>query len=289
MKNLIHWTEKGYLDAGFEAECKFLSTFDETFPFYHDHDYFEIFLLHGGSVLHTVNDRQIKLRKGTLVFIRPKDQHIYERDADHECQIINLAVRSKDMDALWAFLGPGFDAGRLLNAEMPPMVLLSVVENDVLTNRLMSLNTIPISHKNLFQTEMRITLLEIFSRYFSQYKTTPIELPEWLDRLISEMTKPSNFVEGTPALERLSFKSSGHLCRMFKKHLQKTPTQYVNELRLNYAANLLLRSDKKIITIAYDSGFENLSHFNHLFKNFFKQTPKQFRTQHRTRELTPDQ
>jgi AraC family cel operon transcriptional repressor len=276
-ESVLHWTDKGYLDTGFEAECKFLSRFDETFPYYHDHDYFEIFLVQNGSVLHHINGQKIPLQRGALVFIRPVDRHQYERDGHNECQIINLAFRQQDMQALFRFLGPGFNAGRLLEPDMPPTVFLSVVETDQLANRLKELNTIPISKKHTFHTELRIVLLEIFSRSFNEPKESKPNMPDWLARLISEMMKPQHFIEGTAEMERLAHKSAAHLSRMFKKYLNKTPTQFINEQRLNYAANLLIRSDQKIIAIAYDSGFSNLSHFNHLFKRHYGSSPKIFR------------
>ena len=281
-EQIIHWSEKGYIDTGFEAECKFLSRFEETFPYYHDHDYYEIFLVHDGSVLHSINGQSIRLRSGALVFIRPLDRHRYQRDADHECQIINLAFRQRDMEALFHFLGAGFNTQRLLEPDMPPTVFLSIAETEQLTRRLKGLNTIDISRKDQFLTELRIILLEIFSRWFNQADNYQSDMPEWLVRLISEMTKPENFVIGTAEMERLAHKSGAHLSRIFKRYLNKTPTEFVNEQRLNYAANLLVRSDMKIIVIAYDSGFDNLSHFNHLFKKKYGTTPSLFRQDHQS-------
>ncbi|MBO5912812.1 MAG: helix-turn-helix transcriptional regulator, partial [Clostridia bacterium] len=55
--------------------------------------------------------------------------------------------------------------------------------------------------------------------------------------------------------------------------------QYVNRLRLNYAKNLLLSSEKSIIDVALDSGFENVTYFNRCFKQESGLTPTEFRRQ----------
>jgi AraC family cel operon transcriptional repressor len=68
---------------------------------------------------------------------------------------------------------------------------------------------------------------------------------------------------------------------VFKKHFNQTPTEYVNELRLNYSANMLITTDENIPYISMDSGYENLSHYYHLFKNKFGMTTKEFRNQNR--------
>ena len=75
-----------------------------------------------------------------------------------------------------------------------------------------------------------------------------------------------------------------HLSRVFRKYLNETPTDYINELRLNYAANLLSNSDENIPFISMEAGFENLSHFYHLFKKKFNTSPAEFRK--KTQKIT---
>jgi AraC family transcriptional regulator, dual regulator of chb operon len=103
------------------------------------------------------------------------------------------------------------------------------------------------------------------------------EMPAWLKHTLNEMSKPENIREGLAALERLSGKTPEHTSRMFKKFLCKTPTDYINNLKTNYAANLLLHSDEDIVNIAFSAGFDNLSHFYHVFKQYFSTSPGKYR------------
>ena len=72
--------------------------------------------------------------------------------------------------------------------------------------------------------------------------------------------------------------------------MDNTFVGYVNELRLNHAAMLLVTTDSPIIEIASKSGtdspiieiasksgFNNLSNFNRAFKMYFGKTPSTYR------------
>lgn len=71
-------------------------------------------------------------------------------------------------------------------------------------------------------------------------------------------------------------------CRYFKRHTNKTFTQFVNEFRIVHATKLLSETDDKISSICFDCGFKNFSHFNRYFKKITGKSPSQFR-----KELNP--
>lgn len=66
-------------------------------------------------------------------------------------------------------------------------------------------------------------------------------------------------------------------CRYFKRHTNKTFTQFVNEFRIVHSTKLLSETDDPISTICYDSGFNNFSHFNRHFKKVTGKSPTQYR------------
>jgi AraC-like DNA-binding protein len=71
-------------------------------------------------------------------------------------------------------------------------------------------------------------------------------------------------------------------CRYFKKITKKTFTQFVNEYRLVHAAKLLAEKQTSISNISYESGFNNFSHFNTLFKEFTGKSASQYRKELRS-------
>jgi len=63
----------------------------------------------------------------------------------------------------------------------------------------------------------------------------------------------------------------------FKKRTQYSFTDFINVLRLNYAAQQIIARQKNIAEICFDSGFNNLSNFNRMFKKWKNVTPLQYR------------
>ncbi|MYM59859.1 helix-turn-helix domain-containing protein [Vibrio sp. OCN044] len=65
--------------------------------------------------------------------------------------------------------------------------------------------------------------------------------------------------------------------RLFKTHIQTSPSKYYLELRLTYARQLLLQSEDSISTIAASTGFSSTTHFSRCFKEFFSVSPSVMR------------
>jgi AraC family transcriptional regulator len=70
---------------------------------------------------------------------------------------------------------------------------------------------------------------------------------------------------------------AAHVAKMFRRHYGCTVGDYVRRLRLDYAARLLVQSDRNLSTIALLAGFYDQSHFTQLFKLRFGVTPGGFR------------
>lgn len=71
--------------------------------------------------------------------------------------------------------------------------------------------------------------------------------------------------------------SINSFCRYFKKQTGKTFTQYVNNIRIGFACQLLLEKNLSVAAICYECGYENLSYFNRQFKKLKGISPLQFR------------
>ena len=71
----------------------------------------------------------------------------------------------------------------------------------------------------------------------------------------------------------LSNRSLSAFKRDFRKLFKITPGKWLLEKRLNHAMNLLSNMDKTVSEAAFESGFENPSHFSRSFKERFGITP----------------
>ncbi|WP_438492179.1 AraC family transcriptional regulator [Paenibacillus sp. IHBB 3054] len=266
------------IDSEIQAHYRLIASVRDTIGM-HSHDFFELFLILKGSVVHVINSNRQLLQENTLVFIRDRDVHCYEQTTDSDCQFINLSFNREVLDDLIAFLGEGFPSGRLLEPAMPPSTLLSKTEKEYVRYRLEQLSLIPQEKKLVIKAEVRAILTDLFSRYIKA-EAEPFEpagQPEWLKALCREVKKKEQFTRGAAALVQLSGKSHAYVCRMFREHLGMSPTQYINELRISYAENLLLNTDMEIVDISLEIGLENVSYFYDLFKRRHNLTPHRYR------------
>ena len=71
--------------------------------------------------------------------------------------------------------------------------------------------------------------------------------------------------------------SSSTLRRLFKKHTGKSPSDFIQDLRLTVAARRLLVTDERVSTIAYQVGFEDPNYFSRLFQKNFGVSPQAYR------------
>jgi AraC-like DNA-binding protein/ligand-binding sensor protein len=73
--------------------------------------------------------------------------------------------------------------------------------------------------------------------------------------------------------------STFYFCKIFRKVTGINFTDYVARLRIERAKNLLLNPNLRISEIAFEVGFQSLTHFNRVFKRILGQSPTDYRTQ----------
>lgn len=101
------------------------------------------------------------------------------------------------------------------------------------------------------------------------------QLEASIDYIRGRLGKTIEIVE----LARASCVSVSVLERRFKKYLHKSPKQFINETRLEYARRLLLDTDDSVANIANACGFADPSYFTRLYTRQFGCSPTVFRRQ----------
>lgn len=74
--------------------------------------------------------------------------------------------------------------------------------------------------------------------------------------------------------------------RFFRIRTNRTLSEYIADIRLGYAARLLVDTTKNISEICYECGFNNLSNFNRSFKAKRGSTPREFRQMYKKHKVT---
>jgi YesN/AraC family two-component response regulator len=73
--------------------------------------------------------------------------------------------------------------------------------------------------------------------------------------------------------------STFYFCKMFKKATGINFTDYLSRVRIEKSKNLLLNPNLRVSEIAYEVGFQSLTHFNRVFKKILGQSPTEYRSQ----------
>ncbi|MFA6291734.1 MAG: helix-turn-helix transcriptional regulator [Victivallales bacterium] len=244
----------------------------------HSHDFMEIFIIVSGKVFHLVNNEEALLTSGDLVLIRPDDAHSYRQNKKDECELINIAFSMETFRAARNFISSEYSLDEIFEADIPPSRKLSCAEKDELVGKLMKSSEILLNDPKFAKISFKLLIIEMLCLFRSERKSlVKNEIPEWLLKTTDEMQKKENLKKGLPALRRIACRSDEHISRSFKNHIDRTPTDFINDCRVKYAASSLLNTDDKIDFIALETGFSNLSHFYHVFKDFFGVPPKKYR------------
>jgi AraC family transcriptional regulator, dual regulator of chb operon len=266
------------IDLEKEWGLTYLTSIENCYTELHHHDFYEILLITHGKLINEVNVSEILLEKCSLVFFRPEDLHRLRQYKDEDCQFINLTFLSKTVEELWNYMGEDLKSSKFTFSKFPLNLTLSESQLNKIMEDFNHLNTISCSNKKLSRTTFRMILVDMFFKYLPQLdQKNKQKLHSWIYKLCEDIKKTDISDLRVEELLRLSGRNHSYLCRSFKKYFNITPTEYINQIRLDYAENLLLNSDISIMGICYEAGFENVSHFYKLFSERYQLSPLKYR------------
>jgi AraC family cel operon transcriptional repressor len=115
--------------------------------------------------------------------------------------------------------------------------------------------------------------------HFLNYQQNELQpdAPTWLVDLRERIRADNNFIKGMSCISELTDKSREHVARSMKKHYGVTVSEYINDLRLSYIANMLRYSNHDILDIVFESGFNNVSWCYKCFAKKYGVTPSAYR------------
>ena len=75
--------------------------------------------------------------------------------------------------------------------------------------------------------------------------------------------------------------SPNYFSSMFKKEISRSAVNYITELRINQARELLYHSELSVVDISKKVGYEDSQYFFRVFKKYLGMTPLQYREESR--------
>ncbi|HTJ00599.1 MAG TPA: PocR ligand-binding domain-containing protein [Dongiaceae bacterium] len=132
------------------------------------------------------------------------------------------------------------------------------------------------------QYEAMVRLLTIFAQHLSV--TCNQILMQKRNAEPPKITKAKQFIEERQAddisltdVARAVNTSSFYFCKMFKKATGLNFTDYLSRVRIEKAKNLLLNPNLRVSEVAYEVGFQSLTHFNRVFRKLCGVSPTEYR------------
>jgi len=269
---------------------------DSSFPFQisldkikefvrHNHQHHEMFFVSAGSALHRIGDKGFLIKSGDIVLLTPDIVHEF-KEASPDFTIYNcifapsLLTEHKDL---------------VMN--MRGFLDLFYVEAEKQGYKYMSLT-------GRAELKVRAITEDLLSEYTNHYPGYKMAIKAMLVDMLVTVTRAYSAIEGRKTatraekiieavrfidlnyvskldLETVAARKAGvskeYFCVIFKRITGKTFTEYINYLRVEHAVRLLASSDKKISDAALESGFNDISYFNRVFREQKGHTPKAFR------------
>jgi len=265
--NVEHLHEQENIDKHSECLCQKVCGKNRKVRI-HNHDFYEIFLTLSDTK-HFINGKSEKLSRGSLVFIKPSDIHGIIYDENSSCELINLSFSSRLLRVIADYLSI---SQTFIDSIKQYKIMLSEFETQKLVDKLNNL-----TGNNPDIVSIRCVLFELLTMFLSTSSHEDKFFPKWFEDLCLYMKEPENFIIGISRMPELSGKSREYIARSYKNFLGITPTEFVNDLRLTYAASRIINTNLAITDIGISSGFDSISWFNKMFVKKYGISPNNFR------------
>jgi AraC-like DNA-binding protein/mannose-6-phosphate isomerase-like protein (cupin superfamily) len=275
---------------------------NETIP-PHTHEFVELAFISQGEGEHEYEGVLFPISQGDVFIIEPGKEHAYRVGENQQLKVVNVlfvpALLTGELEALsnvtsfidFFYMEPflrsdvSFQCKLTLNARQQ-------FELRELMDRLI--------HEYKFKESgyrflIKTILIEIFitlSRIYEKNKQKPLSSIASDKEMIERVCQFIELRHASPlTLEQVSLMagmSQSKFTSLFRGVVGKTFLEYRNEMRIRFAKRLLETTDDKIIHVAKEIGFDDLSHFNRLFKQVVGVSPGKYRQKAGTEHSTSD-
>lgn len=247
----------------------------------HRHEAWELYFVTHGNGVRMTGDTLMPFTEGDVVLIPPSMPHYWEykpesADDDGEIKYLMVAFSPELIDKCMAIFPEIRNKlyGQILPTEALKYGFCSSVEIKRSLEHMIGLDDIG-------QLSEMIRLLPII---FTTRDHTLIGKPIKIERDIRRMQQVAEYVMAhyvhTITLDDIAAHigmNSSAFCTFFKRNKGMTFSQFVTQYRLETACGLLKDSQKQVSEICFAVGFNDLPHFNRVFKKEYGVTPSQFR------------
>ncbi|PPC75247.1 AraC family transcriptional regulator [Pokkaliibacter plantistimulans] len=230
---------------------------------HHDHDYHQLVIALRGRAEFEINGCSGRVDPLHGCLIPGGDVHFYEGIGNNTHIIVDLPLAVVEGELLRLF-----DAAQYFEADTSMRLLLSYLHRET-----------AMWEKSPEAAEgVAICLLtSLYQRSFDNRRTLlsrgKLDLPALEEYILRHLNEPLP----VSRLARFAHVSAGHFHALFREEAGMTPGQYLWELRLKRAQQLLLETALPLVDVAEQAGFSSQSSFTHAFRRRFGVSPGRLR------------
>ena len=256
----------------------------------HDHDYYEICFVHGGSAVHKTDFYDSPIQKGSVVVMAPGTLHAFARPRD--LRVTNIHYLPEwlltDTRTLWEHDGlvPLFLAASIFRRLTPvrvPQFQLPAKTTAMLEREIQAITT------ELAQPRPSLTLLKsilmkfmiLLGRAYVSQESRELgyqfrrEIWMALD-FIEDCISESRIFRLADVAKQIDL-SPNHLSAIFRKAVGYTPMEYFQRRRIHHVSRMLLNPQASVTDVSYSLGYADAAHLSRVFKQFHGITPREYR------------
>ena len=259
----------------------------EYIPSYplHWHDEMELIYIKSGSGIITIQSHQYKVKANDILLILPQTVHSIEGFQNVEMEYFNilfhfslLSISKEDICYEKYFkplyhhtksVSPYLEADSSLNQMLQPHILYLINNRK---NRY--------TDNELMVKSQLFTIMYHINQHSFLTSQTELSLKNNYDTLKDLLLYVQSNYKKNIAIKdaaKICGFSTSHFMKLFKELTGKSFSQYLINYRLEIAAMQLREHNFKIIDIAENTGFHNLSYFTRAFREKYKMTPSEYR------------
>jgi AraC family transcriptional activator of pobA len=253
----------------------------------HWHDTYEIGLIHHGSGILSIEDREYPYSPGLVYIIDDGKPHMCYSESPRT----SLFVIHFQSALLWdSWVGQ-----MRAETQIPfipefagenPLIPLDDPFSPIVTNLLYAIREEGLMRSQAWEVVVAGLILQAMGHLTRRLLQRPnVQFPDLRRREALQRIRPilhlieSSFAEPLTLddMARAAYLSRSHCCALFQLALNTTPVAYRNQRRLSEARRLLLETNLPVRTIAFEVGFSSAQELNRLFLRENHVTPTQFR------------
>lgn len=242
--------------------------FKKTSPYieFHYHDFYELEYVVSGSALVTVNGNEYRLGKGGAYLLRPTDMHEFKTVGESVIYSVSFTSEKASPKIMGDFMSLG---GYLLT---------TLSDDDGKTFEALLKKTLTLYGKK-YGNEVAAATLNVLISTLLAYGNSVKKFNEDESVLAAIRYINNNFTTN-PRLEEIATIAGftpTYFCRKFKAVTGKTFTEYLAQLKIDFASRLISQTDVLLTDICFASGFNSISQFIREFKKINGVSPSQYK------------